>query len=187
MRDASLPPRAPHDWHDVFAELPQETPPAGGWNAVTARLDARRTRTRWPLWAASAAAVVLAVALPWRLHMPATDTALPSTPASAGTASVTADPFEHLYAESAQLESLLAVARDERVSSATAAAVSGELETRLASIDAALMQPGLSRDQQLALWQQRVDGLRTLTGFESNRRWLAAHGTHYDGMLVAVD
>ncbi|MCW5582161.1 MAG: hypothetical protein KIS72_12540, partial [Luteimonas sp.] len=97
------------------------------------------------------------------------------------------DPFERLYAESAQLESLLAVARDERVSSGTAAALSGELETRLASIDAALMQPGLSRDQQLALWRQRVDGLRMLTSFESNRRWLAAQGTRYDGALVAID
>ena len=186
MRDAIQPPQAPHDWRDAFAALPQETPPAGGWNALAARLDARRPRPRWPLWAASAAAVVLAVALPWRLQMPATDTA-PPVSATAGVVPAAEDPLERLYAESAQLESLLAVARDERVSSGTAAALSGELETRLASVDVALMQPGLSRDQQLALWQQRVDSLRTLTGFESNRRWLAAQGAHYDGVLVAVD
>lgn len=186
MRDAIQPPQAPRDWHDAFAALPQETPPAAGWAAVATRLDARRQRPRWPLWAASAAAIMLAVALPWRLQAPTADT-VPPTAAIAATTRVADDPFERLYAESAQLESLLAVARDERVSSGTAAALSGELETRLASIDVALMQPGLSRDQQLALWQQRVDGLRTLTGFESNRRWLAAQGAHYDGVLVAVD
>ena len=187
MRDAiQQPPQAPRDWHDAFAALPAEASPAGGWNAIAARLDARRPRARWPLWAASAAAVVLAVALPWRLQVPLTDTVPPASTV-AGIAATAEDPFERLYAESAQLESLLAVARDERVSSATAAALSGELETRLASIDVALMQPGLSRDQQLALWQQRVDSLRTLTGFESNRRWLAAQGAHYDGVLVAVD
>ena len=188
MRDAiQQPPQAPRDWHDAFAALPAEASPAGGWNAIAARLDARRPRARWPLWAASAAAVVLAVALPWRLQTPTTDTAQPPPSAATAAAPAAGDPFERLYAESAQLESLLAVARDERVSSGTAAALSGELETRVASIDAALMQPGLSRDQQLALWQERVDSLRALTGFESNRRWLAAQGAHYDGALVAVD
>ena len=186
MHDAIQSPQPPRDWRDAFAALPQETPPPGGWNAVAARLDARR-RPRWPLWAASAAAVVLAVALPWRLQTPTTDTAQPPPSAATAAAPAAGDPFERLYAESAQLESLLAVARDERVSSGTAAALSGELETRVASIDAALMQPGLSRDQQLALWQERVDSLRALTGFESNRRWLAAQGAHYDGALVAVD
>ena len=186
MRDAHHPPQAPRDWRDAFAALPAEAPPAGGWQAIAARLDARRPRARWPLWAASAAAVVLAVALPWRLQVPETGTTPPPS-AATGIAATVEDPFERLYAESAQLESLLAVARDERVSSATAAALSGELESRLASIDVALMQPGLTRDQQLDLWRQRVDSLRTLTGFESNRRWLAAHGAHYDGVLVAVD
>jgi len=186
MPDTIQPPQAPRDWREAFAALPQDTPPAGGWNAIAARLDARRQRTRWPLWAASAAAVALAVVLPWRLQAPTADTPTPAGATAAATP-VADDPFERLYAESAQLESLLAVARDERVSSGTAAALSGELETRLASIDAALMQPGLSRDQQLALWRQRVDGLRMLTSFESNRRWLAAQGTRYDGALVAID
>ena len=187
MRDTRQPSHAPRDWHDAFAALPAETPPAGGWNAVATRLDARQRRPRWPLWAASAAAVVLAVALPWRLQMPAPGPIATPTNANADAAPQAADPLERLYAESAQLESLLAVARDERVSSGTAAAVSGELESRLASVDAALMQPGLSRAQQVDLWQQRVDSLRTLTGFESNRRWLVAQGAHYDGVLVAVD
>lgn len=98
-----------------------------------------------------------------------------------------ADPLEQLYFESAQLEALLAVARDDRVSSATAAVLAEAYEERLAAIDAALARPGLDRETQVALWQQRVEGLRSLTGFESNRRWLAAQGTRYDGALVLVD
>ena len=184
MRDAIPTPSAPRDWQHAFASLPLETPPTGGWSAVAARLPARRAR-RWPLWAASAAAVVLVIALPWRLLAPTPDL-VPPPPTATSTAGVDAD-FERLYAESAQLESLLAVARDERVSSGTAAVLAGEFESQLASIDVALMQPGLTRDEQLALWQARVDSLRTLSGFESNRRWLASHGARYDGALVAVD
>lgn len=190
MPDASsrnpLPPR---DWREAFAALPPESPPAGGWQAVAAKLDARRL-TRWPLWMASAAVLVLAVAAPWRVQVPdaadAVDAAPAATPADS-LAATPADSLERMYAESAQLESLLAVARDDRVASATAALLADEFDGQLAAIDAALTQPGLSREEQLSLWQQRVDGLRTLTGFESNRRWLASQGVRYDAALVAVD
>ncbi|KAG1222901.1 hypothetical protein G6F68_020505 [Rhizopus microsporus] len=35
--------------------------------------------------------------------------------------------------------------------------------------------------------RERIDALRTSVAFESNRRWLAAHGEGYDGALVRVD
>jgi hypothetical protein len=171
----------PRDWGEAFAALPQERPTGDGWTRIASRLDARR-QPRWPLWLAAAAALVLAVALPWQWHR---DQAMPATntqPVVAG-----ADALEQLYAESAQLEALLAMARDERVSSGTAAALAGDLDRQLASIDTALMQPGLSRAQQVALWRQRVDALRSVVSFEGTRRWLAAQGERYDGALVSID
>lgn len=185
MRDADLhPPRVPASWGEAFAALPQESPPDGGWNAVAGRLDARR-RTRAPLWLAMAAAIaLLAIALPWRIAVPGGDGPAPQ---DAGLAQAQGDPMEALYAESARLETLLAVARDDRFGSGTALALASEYESRLAAIDAALRQPGLSREQRQALWQERVDSLRTLAGFESNRRWLQSQGTVYDAALVLID
>ena len=179
-------PMPPADWRDAFAALPAETPPAGGWQAVVAALDARR-RPRLPLWLATAAAVLMAVALPWRLQWFAQDDSPAPRDWPAASPAAAADPLETLYAESAQLESLLAVARDDRVSTGMAAVLADDLDAQLASIDAALVQPGLSQDERLSLWRQRVDTLRMLGSFESNRRWLAAHGTRYDGALVHVD
>jgi hypothetical protein len=171
----------PRDWGEAFATLPQERPADDGWARVAAKLDARR-KPRWTMWLATAAALALAISMPWQWHrdhaVPATDT----RPVVAGT-----DALEQLYAESAQLESLLAMARDERVSTGTAAALAGDLDRQLASIDTALMQPGLSRAQQVALWQQRVNALRSVVSFEGTRRWLAAQGERYDGALVSVD
>lgn len=188
MPDATRPTSSmpPATWRDAFAALPDETPPAGGWQAVAATLDARR-RTRLPLWLATAAAVLLAVALPWRAQWFAQDAAPASRDWPDAPPVAAADPLEPLYAESAQLESLLAVARDDRVSTGAAAVLADELDARLASIDAALIQPGLSQDERVSLWRQRIDALRMLGSFESNRRWLAAQGTRYDGALVHVD
>lgn len=184
-------PAPPRDWSQAFAALPSEAPPPGGWNALSARLDARvqhavpgRRRARWTLWAAGAMALSLALALPWRMSI---DPATPSAAVAPPPATSPADPLEQLYFESAQLEALLAVARDDRVSSATAAVLAEAYEDRLAAIDAALARPGLDSETQVSLWQQRVEGLRSLTGFESNRRWLAAQGTRYDGAVVLVD
>lgn len=181
-------PQPAHDWHDAFAALPLETPPAGGWTALASKLGTprRARRTRAPLWFATAAAVLLAVALPWRLQWfePEADAPRPwpdATPLAA------ADPYEALYAESAQLESLLAAARDDRVASAPAALMVNALDVDLATIDAALTQPGLSPEDRLALWQQRVDSLRTLATFESSQRWYAAHGTSFQAALARID
>ena len=172
----------PDSWQDAFASLPSANAPEDSWQRITATLDTRRT-SRAPIWLAAAAALVLAIALPWqytqRGDTPDASVAFPI--AAAG------HTLDALYAESAQLESLLRVARDERVSTGTAAAMAAELDSRVASIDMALMRPGLSPDQQMALWRDRVEALRTLTSFESTRRWLAANGSRYDGALAQVD
>ena len=62
--------RAPQDWGAAFAALPLAEPPGDGWARLAARLDARPHR-RWPAWLALAAALLLAVALPWKLQQPA--------------------------------------------------------------------------------------------------------------------
>ncbi|KRA76843.1 hypothetical protein ASD78_04240 [Lysobacter sp. Root667] len=90
-------------------------------------------------------------------------------------------------AESAQLEALVALARDERVGSAGATLMSADLDSRIGVIDAALRQDGLPAAQRASLWEQRVQTLRDLAGVESTQRWLAAHGERYDGALVRVD
>ncbi len=179
----------PDNWRDAFAALPLEQPPGDGWSRLATRLHPRQ-RPQWTRRLAIAAALVIAVALPWRLH---TSQDLPLPDRATAPAAVTATPksesvsLDRLYAESAQLESLLQVARDDRVSSATAAAMSSELDARISAIDAALMQPGLSPERQLWLWRGRVEALRSLTSFESNRRWLAANGERYDGAIARVD
>lgn len=183
MPDATTRNAMPQGWSEALAALPLERPDADSWQRITTRLEARQNR-RWPAWLATAAALLLAVALPWRLgqqQAPApTTTARPVVAAPAQT-------LEQLHAESAQLEALLAMVRDERVSSGSAAIVAGDMDRQLASIDAALMQPALPRARQLALWRQRVDALRSVVDFEGTRRWLASQGERYDGALVQVD
>lgn len=95
--------------------------------------------------------------------------------------------LESLYAASAQLETLLSVARDVRVESGPAAALASTLDAELATIDAQLAQPGLGVQNQQALWQARVETLQASAGFESHLRLLAADGVQLDGMLVSVD
>jgi hypothetical protein len=97
------------------------------------------------------------------------------------------DELERLYAESAQLEALLTLARDERVSSGTAAALSSDFDAQVAGIDEELVQPGISRDRRVQLWRERVDALRQVTAFESTQRLLAAQGERYDARLVSID
>lgn len=230
-------------WGEAFAALPQEIPDAGAWQRVQARLPATtRTRSRWPLWLAIAASLVLALAIPLRMQpappdasdAPAsvtiaagTPAAAPTMPASARTpslahaasgptpvarrdppprvappqgavrvarpaeaartAAVPPEDLESLYVQSAQLEGLLALARDERVASGTSAALSDELDARVAGIDTALIQPGLSDAQRADLWNQRVDALQQLVGIEATARLYAARGQSYDAALVSID
>src|SRR5690606_34074021 len=82
--------------------------------------------------------------------------------------------LQDLYAESARLEALLSVARDDRVASASAAMLSSELDARIAAIDATLARTDLADAERLQLWQERVVVLRQAAGFESTQRLLAS-------------
>lgn len=124
---------------------------------------------------------------------PAPATALVATdaPAVADTTPVAdaddAAAIARWQSESAQLEALVALARDERVGNAGATLMSADLDTRIGVIDAALRDDALPLAQRASLWEQRVQTLRDLAGVESTQRWLAAHGERYDGALVRVD
>ncbi|MBT2746426.1 MULTISPECIES: hypothetical protein [unclassified Lysobacter] len=95
--------------------------------------------------------------------------------------------LRELQTESAQLEALVTLTRDDRVASATAALMSSDLDQRLSLIDTALTDAALPAEQRLALWRQRVGALRSLAGVESTQRWFAARGERYDDALVRVD
>ena len=166
----------PANWSEAFAALPTADPP-DCWPALAAQ--SRRGRRRATGMLAVAATLLVGIALPWKLQHEAAP-----PPAAASTSD---NELEALYAQSAQLEAVLAYARDDRVGSGSAETVAARLGQRLALIDAALSQPGLPAARQHALWQQRVATLRTLAGFETNRRLLSARGDRYDGVLVRVD
>ena len=91
-----------------------------------------------------------------------------------------------LQQESARLEALLAVARDERVTSASAVVRADAFDAQVASIDVALASPELVAGEREQLWQARVDALQEAAGFEGTQRLLAVGG-HADALLVAVD
>jgi hypothetical protein len=95
--------------------------------------------------------------------------------------------IEALHAESAQLEELLAMVRDDRMLSATSAALSSDLDARIASIDDALAQPGLDAADRDRLWQRRVDALQQLVGIETTNRLLSARGEQFNASLVSID
>jgi hypothetical protein len=109
-----------------------------------------------------------------------------ATRVAAADAPPTAD-LEPLYAQSAQLESLLAMARDERMANGTSAALTDGLYARLGSIDAALVEPGLDAQRRAELWGQRVDALQQLVGIEATQRLYAARGQSYQAALVSID
>lgn len=257
---------SPTSWADAFAAVPQDTPDAGGWQRLQARMPAAtatapRVRRRWPLWLAAAASLGLALALPlWMSHEaaigpPATTsaqrtvtpipamvepeqlatTSLPAqrepgratsatddggnaiATAKPGSASASSNPpriaparrpvrtvaepaganrlaasdpstqpIDALYAESAQLEQLLAMVRDERVASGASAALSSDLDDRVAGIDAALAQPGLDAADRDRLWRQRVDAMQQLVGIETTRM-LSARDDTFNASLVSID
>jgi hypothetical protein len=188
MRDATRHPAgpAPDSWNAAFNAMPLERPDTDAWADIAARLPVRK-RVQWPARLAIAAALALAVIVPLRLLPTSNEPAAPRAPVAATTQPATQDTLETLYAESAQLEGLLALARDDSVGSGAAVEVGANLDAELARIDAALRQPNLGRDGQLALWHARVDTLRSAVSFESTRRWMAVHGEGYDGALVRVD
>lgn len=109
--------------------------------------------------------------------------AVPSTAARApaaarATAQATRDAaparLDALYTESARLEAVLAHLPDSGTGNVAALAVSAELQDQVAHIDLALSQPVLPDVTRTALWEQRVDTLRQLTGVEATQRWQVA-------------
>jgi hypothetical protein len=110
-----------------------------------------------------------------------------SAPLAAATAAVAVvDPLQKLKTQSAQLEALVALARDEHVANASSELLSSGLDSSIAVVDAALSQPDLSETRRQELWQQRVDLLQQLAGLEATSRWLAAQGASNDTALVSV-
>ena len=97
------------------------------------------------------------------------------------------DSLGSLYAQSAQLEGLLSLARDDRVSTGTAAALTDALSGQIGDIDAALAQPGAGPQERNDLWRIRVDTLRQLVGIETTQRLFAARGQQYEAALVSID
>lgn len=90
-------------------------------------------------------------------------------------------PLDALYTESARLEAVLAQLPDNTVGNVAMLAVSADLQDQVAHIDLALSQPALRESTRAALWQQRVDTLRRLTGVEATQRWqVALDGTAAD-------
>ncbi|UHQ19773.1 hypothetical protein LVB87_00970 [Lysobacter sp. KIS68-7] len=178
---------APRDWSAAFAALPLERPDTDAWQDIAQRLPVRHRANRWIAGLAIAAVLALAVVVPLRLLGPTPSKVEAPTQTVVATTPAPTDPLEQLYAESAQLESVLAIARDDTVSSGSAAEVAANLDAELARIDAQLRTPDLPRDRQIALWQARVEALRSSVTFEGTRRLLASHGEGYDGALVRVD
>ena len=172
---------------------PRRTAPAAVESPVRAPAE-RRASTG----IASAQRVDSGPALPPRRARPAAAATRgaqvpPALPQPAATRTATAaspsdsDALIRLQRESAQLEALVMLARNDRVASAPAAVMASELDDRVASIDAALTDPQLGETERRQLWQQRVEALRELAGLEGTQRWLAANGESYDGALVSVD
>jgi hypothetical protein len=174
--------RPSRTWTGAFQALPTADPP-DLWPMIGKHVA--RGHRRAIAIIAVAALLVVAIALPWTLQ-PGT-TPGPMHTAAAPLGATADDELETLYAQSAELETLLAYARDDRVASGSAETVAAHLDQELALIDAALGQPELPVARQRVLWKQRISTLRALASFESNRRLLSARGEHYDGALMRVD
>lgn len=166
----------------ALAALPLESPERSAWPLLAARLSAPpRRRPNWPRLAFALAAGLLALALLPR-------TLPPSAQQPASTTNVVVSQSVELGAlmsESARLERLITAANDDGASSATAMALSLELEARLHVLDHEL-EANRDQGRQLALWQQRVQLLRDVAAVETSRHYLAAEGRNLDVALVAA-
>ncbi len=154
------------------ASTPLPTP------ATTARVrKPRRDRyvipSQRPIRTAAQPADTTRIASTETIDVPATD--------------INQDSLDSLYAQSAQLEGLLSLARDDRVSTGSAAALTDILNRQIADIDAALAQPEAGPQERDDLWRNRVDTLRQLVGIETTQRLFAARGQQYEAALVSID
>jgi hypothetical protein len=136
---------------------------------------------------------VRAVVVPMRLMGPTPTEAASTAKPAAGTvapATQAATPIRSARAALCAVRAirgLLAIARDDRVSSGAAVEVAPASITELARIDrTAARTRAVARTPARAV-AARVDVLGRSSGFESTRRWLAVHGQRYDGALVRAD
>ncbi|WP_156383429.1 hypothetical protein [Pseudoxanthomonas sp. Root65] len=91
--------------------------------------------------------------------------------------------LDALYTESARLEAVLAHLPDSGTGNVAALAVSADLQDQVAHIDLALSQPALPDVTRTALWEQRVDTLRQLTGVEATQHWQVALNDSADAAI----
>lgn len=91
-------------------------------------------------------------------------------------AATTAEParLDALYTESARLEAVLAQLPDSGAGNVAALAFSADLQDQVSHIDLALSQPALPAATRTALWEERVDTLRQLTGVQATQHWQVA-------------
>lgn len=163
----------------ALRQMPLESPRRSAWPPLGRRLTPPAPRWRWPL---ALAASLLALAL-----LPS---GRPTSEADrvrtvAGTVAMQRVDLAALMSESARLERLWAAASDNGASSATAAALSVELEDSLHMLDIQL-EANREPAQQLTLWQRRVQLLRSVAAVETSRRYLAAEGRSLDVALVSA-
>ncbi len=164
----------------IDAAAQEPAPPAATQHDEPTRVTAEPPRTE-----RTARAVARRDSAPVREQRPSGTAQARLATAPANDAATEA--LDHLKLQSAQLEALVALARDDRVGNASSELISNELDAGIAAVDAALAQADLAAPRRQELWQQRVDLLRQLAGMEATSRWLAAQGTSNETMLVAVD
>lgn len=184
-------------WRDVLGPASQNAPQVAPDNALDNQPDAGASRPAGPGVTAStgngaatatgareptpASPQSRAVAERAPVVAAASDARPPTVPAAE---------LERLYAESAQLEALVALARETRVvTTGPAAALASRFETRVAEIDARLVALGTTgaSPERARLWRERVAAMRDLASFETTQRLLASRGERYDAMLVSID
>ena len=184
---------------EAFSALPLEAPERSAWPQLAARIDAAQkparadARFRRWLFAGAAAAAIAAVAvMPREIAAPfgvdATPAVAGTPPAAAATpdAAPAAFDVDSLMAESARLEYVLQQVGNDGGGSASAMALTLELEARVQQLDVALSDPALTAEQRTDLWSRRVGLLRDYVAVQGTEQWLATQGQDYDGDLVAV-
>ena len=203
MPDDRMPAQEP-TLAEAFSALPLEAPVRSAWPQLAARIDAAQKPARadarfrrWLFAGATAAAIAAVAVLPREIVAPIGTTGAPavattdlgSDPGVATTAAAVDTPpadVDSLMAESAKLEYVLQQVTDETSGSASATALSLELEARVQQLDVALSDPALTIEQRTDLWGRRVGLLRDYVAVQGTAQWLATQGQDYDGDLVAV-
>ncbi|MGH8284053.1 MAG: hypothetical protein ACRESE_09450 [Gammaproteobacteria bacterium] len=158
------------DLHGKLRAMPGFSAPADSWQRILLRLDAQAETMHRRFWipaagiglAASLAVVLVLVTL--SVHRPDTNATVTFATHLRDVRSLTQLQSQSQYLENAVLS--MNADTDHRVVNAGTAAMVAALEDRIALIDYAINQTGVSPQPhaELAqLWQQRVDLLQSLT------------------------